>query len=161
MTSGPKERHAVRALLIDEQDCVLLVRLYVPDTQRYVWLTPGGGIEAGEDEGQALVREVWEETGLRLAQSGEHVWNRSQRFVFRGEDIHQHERFYFLRVPRFEPTGAHNPAVNEAELLSEFRWWSVESIRDSEDYFAPRKLGDLLADLLNNGLPPTPVDVGW
>ena len=60
------ERRAVRALLLNERDELLLIRLYVPDTGRHVWLRPGGGMEAGETTGQALVREVWEESGFHV-----------------------------------------------------------------------------------------------
>lgn len=34
------------------------------------WNLPGGGIDPGEDPADAVVREVWEETGQRLAVTG-------------------------------------------------------------------------------------------
>lgn len=35
------------------------------DEERTYWTLPGGGVEANETAPQAVVREVWEETGLR------------------------------------------------------------------------------------------------
>lgn len=34
------------------------------------WTLPGGGIEFGEDPQDAMVREVYEETGYRISASG-------------------------------------------------------------------------------------------
>ncbi len=43
---------------------VLMVRHVEP--ARAYWTLPGGSIEAGETPADAAVREVWEETGLRV-----------------------------------------------------------------------------------------------
>ena len=43
---------------------ILMVQHREP-TRSY-WTLPGGGIEAGESPAEAAVREVWEETGLRV-----------------------------------------------------------------------------------------------
>ena len=45
-------------------DMILMVR-HVEPTRSY-WTLPGGGLEAGETPAEAAVREVWEETGLRV-----------------------------------------------------------------------------------------------
>ncbi|MGH9039205.1 MAG: NUDIX domain-containing protein [Acidimicrobiia bacterium] len=41
-------RHAARVLLIDDQDRVLLFRYGPSHKGRYFWVSPGGGLEAGE-----------------------------------------------------------------------------------------------------------------
>ena len=43
---------------------ILMVR-HVEPTRSY-WTLPGGGVEAGETPAEAAVREVYEETGLRV-----------------------------------------------------------------------------------------------
>ncbi len=53
----------VRALVTDPSGRVLLVRHgYVPG-----WYFPGGGVEAHESAAEAAVREVFEETAIRIA----------------------------------------------------------------------------------------------
>ncbi len=58
-------RLGVRALIIDPQEGVLLVRhTYVSG-----WYLPGGGVEAGESAEAALARELYEEAGVELLAS--------------------------------------------------------------------------------------------
>jgi len=52
-------------------NAILMVR-HVEPTRSY-WTLPGGGLEAGETPAEAAVREVWEETSLRV-QSVRLLW---------------------------------------------------------------------------------------
>lgn len=51
---------SVTALVFDGDKRVLMVR----PSQRDIWVAPGGAIDPDEAPEDALVREVWEETGL-------------------------------------------------------------------------------------------------
>jgi 8-oxo-dGTP diphosphatase len=54
-------RRAVRAVVLDEDDRVLLCRLAIPEPAgTVVWVTPGGGVERGETPFAALRRELLE-----------------------------------------------------------------------------------------------------
>jgi 8-oxo-dGTP pyrophosphatase MutT (NUDIX family) len=53
----------VRAIII-ESDSIVLIERHRSNRQYFVY--PGGGVEVGETPHQALVREVLEETGLRV-----------------------------------------------------------------------------------------------
>ncbi|WP_072617534.1 NUDIX domain-containing protein [Pandoraea vervacti] len=53
----------VRALILDKSNRVLLVK----HTYRNGWHTPGGGVNSGETLVEAIRREVYEETKLRLS----------------------------------------------------------------------------------------------
>lgn len=57
-------RQAVRAVLLDPDDRILLVRYVSPDTGATFWTTPGGGLHPDESPGEALRRELQEEAGL-------------------------------------------------------------------------------------------------
>jgi ADP-ribose pyrophosphatase YjhB (NUDIX family) len=61
-------RQAARAAALDPDDRVLLVRFEFPDAA--FWGTPGGGVDEGESEEQAIGRELAEETGLTGIESG-------------------------------------------------------------------------------------------
>ena len=47
-----------------QDNAILMVRHVEPS--RSYWTLPGGGLEAEETPAEAAVREVWEETGLRV-----------------------------------------------------------------------------------------------
>jgi 8-oxo-dGTP pyrophosphatase MutT (NUDIX family) len=51
---------SVTALVLDSERRALLVR----PAHREIWVTPGGAVDPDEAPQDALVREVWEETGL-------------------------------------------------------------------------------------------------
>lgn len=53
---------SVTALVFDDDRRVLLVR----HSNGGVWVAPGGAIDPDEAPEDAVVREVWEETGLRV-----------------------------------------------------------------------------------------------
>jgi len=62
-------RRAVRAVILDGDDCVLLCRFSfphpaVPTDAMVAWAAPGGGIEPGELPLEVLRRELYEETAL-------------------------------------------------------------------------------------------------
>jgi ADP-ribose pyrophosphatase YjhB (NUDIX family) len=65
MTSGRRVLLGSRALCVS-QGQVLLVEHSDPQTQFSYWVLPGGGREIGETFAEAAIREVREETGVRV-----------------------------------------------------------------------------------------------
>lgn len=57
-------RVAAYAVVVDDEGRLLLAHLAAPG--RDEWTLPGGGINPGEDPQDAAMREVLEETGLRV-----------------------------------------------------------------------------------------------
>jgi len=163
MSSELRIREAVRALVVDGDDRVLLVRFDFP--ARTVWAIPGGGIDSAESDHDALRRELLEEIGLDNPQIGPHLWNRLHIFPFiNGLFDGQREKAYLVRVPRgFEPQPHFSWEQLNAEYVFEIRWWTLaELLRASnagEIITAPRELAALVEDLLTNGPPAEPLDV--
>ena len=49
-------REGVRALVLDPEDRLLLARMVEPATTEEWWVTPGGGVDPGEEPEAALRR---------------------------------------------------------------------------------------------------------
>ncbi len=96
-------RPAARAVVLDPDDRILLVRFEFP--ARALWATPGGGIEAGETPEDAIRRELHEEAGLDAFEIGPVVWTRLHIIPFIGGRWDgQREQYHLVRTPAFTPT---------------------------------------------------------
>jgi 8-oxo-dGTP diphosphatase len=152
-------RLAARAVVLDGTSAILLVRFDFGD--RVVWATPGGGVEDGETDEHALRRELAEEAGLEAFELGPLVWTRTHRLPMGGGRWDgQTERYYVARTARFEPL----PRLTWEELRSEgmtaVRWWTLDELETTTELFAPSRLPLLVRDLVRNGPPAEPLDVG-
>jgi ADP-ribose pyrophosphatase YjhB (NUDIX family) len=155
----PRLRRATRAVVLDDDDRVLLVRFDFGD--RVVWATPGGGIEEGESDEHAIRRELAEEAGLEGFELGPLVWTRTHHVPLGGGRWDgQTERYYLVLTPSFEPS----PRLTWEELREEgmtaVRWWTPDELDAAEALFAPRRLALLVRSLLREGPPAEPLDVG-
>ncbi len=154
----PRIRQAVRALVLDPEDRVLLARFEPPIGT--VWILPGGGVEDGESHEQALHRELAEEVGLVGAQIGPCIWRRRRLLPFLdGSWDGQVDRVHLVRTDAFEPAPHLSTAQLAAEGVAEVRWWTVVEVAASRALFAPRSLARLLTDLLRDGMPAKTVEL--
>lgn len=157
--TAPRLRQAVRAIVLDPADRILLVRFSFPD--RIVWACPGGGIEAGEADEAAIRRELDEEAGLIGFEIGPCVWVRQHVIpLFGGAWDGQAERFYLVRTEAFEPRPRLTTEELAAEYVSAVRWWAADELDRATELFAPRRLPALLRRLRQDGPLGTPIDVG-
>lgn len=156
----PRLRLATRALVLDESDRVLLVRMGEGD--RALWVTPGGGIEVDESDEEAIRRELAEETGLEEYELGPHIWTRTAHVPLGGGRWDgEIERVYLVRAPAFEPAPHFGPDELLAEGVTEIRWWTLGELEATEAPCAPRRLPLLLRQLILHGPPAEPIDVGF
>jgi 8-oxo-dGTP diphosphatase len=151
-------RQAVRAVVLDEADRILLVRFGFPDGS--VWALPGGGKEPGEDDAAALRREMAEEVGLVDFDTVGPIWERTHAFRVPTAYDGQAERIYLIRVDGFEPSPQMTWDELNREGMMELRWWDQPSLQRSESRFAPTRLPALVVDLLAKGAPAETIDVG-
>lgn len=153
------KRLACRALLLSPCNKILLIKMENPETGWEGWITPGGGMDAGEDEAAALKRELHEELGLSACEIGRCIWQREHTFPWKGVLQNQHEKFYLVRVSEFNPEPTLAADAPERGDLKAFKWWGLAEILRSCEAFAPRELGVLVKRLLDEGVPPTPVQI--
>jgi 8-oxo-dGTP pyrophosphatase MutT (NUDIX family) len=141
----PVGRRAVRALVVDADDRVLLVQYKRPGIDATWWGTPGGGIDPGESHVQALVRELREEIGLEGFELGPLLYEHVGRFAWDRVLYEQSNATYLVRVD------AHEPAATidlEQEGVVACRWWTLAELSASSERFAPPDLPDRLRTLL-------------
>jgi 8-oxo-dGTP pyrophosphatase MutT (NUDIX family) len=141
------ERSTARLIVADEGDAVLLFLTYgkshdVPPR----WITPGGGVDPGEDFRAAGVRELREETGYDLDGLGE-----AFRIVHFAVDTawHPYElghwAWFAVRTGRFEPSDA-GWMDDERQDIVAHRWWTADELAASGERFEPDDLPDLVRE---------------
>lgn len=137
-------RSTVRVLLIDPDDRVFLFQDSDPATGGRWWILPGGGIDPGESELDAVVREIAEETGFAVAREDVRgpIARRHVRHGYSDQIVEQDDAFYALRVPAFEiDTAGHTD--EEQITLQQFRWWARAELADPDQEIWPVILLDL------------------
>ena len=148
------ERRAARVVLVADGR-VLLQHGFDPGRPEdgTWWLTPGGGLNDGESIEDAALREVFEETGLRLSpeQLGPVIATRVCIFPFEGRRYRQSESFFAVNVEPFTPQHHGWDEVEQRALL-DHRWWSFDELRATDEAVYPGELADLVEAILDGGL---------
>ncbi len=147
-------RRGARVLLLDDADRILLARGHdVDQPERSWWFTVGGGVDPGESDRDAALREVHEETGIRLdpgALVGP-VYTRSAIFDFYRQHCRQDEVLYLARTDGTTARGELSRdgwTDVEHDVVDEMRWWSLDDLRGVRIEVFPESLADLVAPLL-------------
>jgi TDG/mug DNA glycosylase family protein len=152
----PIDRPAVRALVLDRRQRVLLVK-FVDVVGQVWWATPGGGLAEGESVEEALRRELLEELGLAEFELGPEIWTRDHTFAWMGRMLRARERIYLVRVDEHEP----EPALDlREEGVHDVRWWTLGELDASRETLVPLQLPALVRELLAGGPPTRPLDAG-
>jgi ADP-ribose pyrophosphatase YjhB (NUDIX family) len=102
-------KRSARAILLDEQDRLLLIKRIKPGQQPY-WTAPGGGVETSDSSVEAaLHRELAEELGARVAAT-------SQVFLFSspGEHGASVQHFFVGRVVELDESSRTGAEFDDA-----------------------------------------------
>lgn len=151
-------RLAVKLLLIDPDDRLLLIHSRDTVTGAECWYPVGGGVEPGESLLEAAQREAYEETGIVSLPTGHHVWRRDHTYHYNSRTIAVHEEWLLHRVANFSPTPA-GLTDTESQTITGFRWWTLADLSITDDTVFPPQLGNLTRELLSAALPAEPVDI--
>jgi TDG/mug DNA glycosylase family protein len=140
----PTDRVAVRALVIDDIGRTLLVQYRRPVGDETWWGTPGGGVDPGETDEQALARELREEIGLHEFELGPVLYEHVGEFPWARQLFRQVNKTYLVRVREHEPRATIDLA---AEGVVDVRWWSRSELEASDAQFAPPDLLERVRNL--------------
>ena len=151
----------MRVLLVDDAERLLLFRdsdLGLTPVPHW-WITPGGGVDPGESDPEAAIREIAEETGLAVLES-DLVGPLAHRIVVHGySDVvtTQHESFWLVRASAFEVDTTNHTEL-ERLTMTAHRWWTSAELESTTEEIWPREIlaiwshaARLLAD---PGAPP-------
>jgi 8-oxo-dGTP pyrophosphatase MutT (NUDIX family) len=147
MTSHRLQRYAVRAVVLTPEREVLLMRTR-PMTRPPYWLTPGGGVEPGESDEQALRRELREELGLDAFELGPLLMKHT--FVSSGaRRVTHRQQLFVIEHPRFEP---YMSDPYEARTIERFHWWPLDELQQTSEIIFPPMLAQTLCRFLDGAL---------
>ena len=93
------------------------------ESGRTYWTLPGGGIEAGETPEQAVLREVWEETGLM---------GLNARFLFL--DSEGREQCFLVEVDQSaQAILGYDPELPpDAQMIQGLAWFDLKAVAEDK-----------------------------
>jgi len=145
-------RATSRLIVVDDDGRVLLMLTKAPDTSGVArWITPGGGVDPGETQAEAAIRELREETGQIITDPGDVVY--VEDFVVPWDDAdhtHGHAEFFIVRLPHFEIDDAGWTDDERVDIL-ESRWFTIDELDEldaADDAVEPAALVPLLRRIL-------------
>ena len=134
-----------RVVLYDREGSVLLFLTKAPDSSGSArWLTPGGGVDPGEDHETAAYRELFEETGLTGIPLGEPVYAHDFDVVWDSADHDTgHAVFYAATVDNFV-TSQEGWTDDEKVDVLQHRWWTLSELIATDEPYEPAELVNLV-----------------
>ncbi|MGI8415649.1 MAG: NUDIX hydrolase [Nakamurella sp.] len=157
-------RRTARVLMVDDRERLLLFADSDPGLPgSNWWITTGGGVEPGESDSAAAIREVAEETGA-VVSAADLVGPIAKRRVIHGYTdviVEQDEVYFGVRVAAFQlSTAGHTE--EERLTMTTHRWWVRAELAGTADIVWPAGILDIWEQLDLHLQNPelSPLDLG-
>ncbi|MBO9700851.1 MAG: NUDIX hydrolase [Sporocytophaga sp.] len=144
---GNKTRVKVRGLLFRNHSDVLLIKHLTIGKNKFYYAPPGGGIDFGESAEESLIREFYEETGLRV---------KIKNFLFTHEYLippfHEVELFFEIEETGGKLKIGEDPEMeSDNQIIEEVKFWNLGDIqkKDASLFHNIFRLGKTETELLN------------
>jgi 8-oxo-dGTP pyrophosphatase MutT (NUDIX family) len=136
-------RRAARLIVLDPAGRALMFRFDVPGRPPF-WVTAGGECNPGESFRNAARRELFEETGIIVADLGREVARMMPEFVtVEGERVQAYERFFLVRVAEARVSTAGHTAL-EQKLMTQHRWFTLDELESWPEAVFPVELAAII-----------------
>ena len=84
------------------------------------------------------------------------AWHR-ESFV-EATRTHLKQRYFLVRAQRFEAEAV-DLSEHEMAWVREYRWWSVDTLLESDIVVEPIRIAEGLQEIIRTGLPPAPIEI--
>ncbi|MDU5083273.1 NUDIX domain-containing protein [Tissierella carlieri] len=142
---------------------ILLIKYfdkYSKSTKEFIdgfWVLPGGGVKRNETFEEAIKREIYEETGIININVKNCVFSRIMHAELRNiKQSLYYERYYIVETDDVE-ISINNLTKNEIKVICEYKWWSINELKQTEDVIFPLSLKTHIDLALIN--PTYPIDI--
>ncbi|KWS16843.1 DNA mismatch repair protein MutT [Pseudomonas syringae pv. syringae] len=138
-----RERKSSRLLIVSPSMRLLLFRFQHTTgalAGSNYWATPGGGVEDGETYEAAAIRELREETGIKVNSIAEHIANRRFPMMLPdGETVMAVERYYVVHA-QSQVVSRSEWTAQETQVMKEHHWWSANELNSTMEIIKPDDL---------------------